>query len=112
MMRRWLAILALTLAAPLTAAGPIAHGKWFDGPPPLRFQHLPARARLHTLATTDVQAACTRARPSPADVTIYACARNGVVTMPNPCEFPDERFAELLCHELAHINGWSGLHEF
>lgn len=39
-----------------------------------------------------------------------ACADVTIIYMPNPCFYPEEKnhdsYAHLLCHELAHINGW------
>ena len=40
-----------------------------------------------------------------------ACSSTDLVTMPNPCmTFTGGWYAELLCHELAHANGWSANH--
>lgn len=39
--------------------------------------------------------------------TTLACSPASIyVVMPNPCEFPGDLYAELLCHEKAHVNGW------
>lgn len=35
-----------------------------------------------------------------------ACESLGTVYMPNPCEFRGDVYAELLCHESAHVRGW------
>jgi len=35
-----------------------------------------------------------------------ACAGFGFIILPNPCEFSDERYAQIACHELGHLNGW------
>jgi hypothetical protein len=41
----------------------------------------------------------------------YACEDNGVLTMPNPCEYPrSDPYAKLLCHETAHLRGWPAYH--
>ena len=62
-----------------------------------------------------VTAVC-RGEP-PAGKRIVACLQtlpDGSLRMvlPNPCAFAeDERFARLACHELAHVNGWTGQHE-
>lgn len=39
--------------------------------------------------------------------------RDGVIYMPNPCELVEQnqRYADVLCHELGHANGWAGDHE-
>ena len=45
-------------------------------------------------------------------VNSKACASTDLVTMPNPCmTITGGWYAELLCHELAHANGWSPKHE-
>lgn len=111
-MRRWLALCATALVIPTLSASaePNTHGQWWDGRPPDRFQ-APTRTKLQTVV--DVQASCARhhRHPLPDGAVIFACTYRGVVTMPNPCDFPAERFAALLCHELGHVNGWSGNHE-
>ena len=38
-------------------------------------------------------------------IPAYACGSKDRVTLPNPCAFPD-RYALLVCHELARSNGW------
>jgi hypothetical protein len=37
---------------------------------------------------------------------IVGCYREGVVVLPDPCVFPDEIFAQIACHEVAHRRGW------
>lgn len=39
-----------------------------------------------------------------------ACVRGGVTHLPNPCDYPNEKFAGLSCHEKAHTLGWPGTH--
>ena len=34
-----------------------------------------------------------------------ACATEDMITFPNPC-LTNESYARMLCHELAHANGW------
>lgn len=36
-----------------------------------------------------------------------ACTHNGVIRMPNPCKLLDFRYANLMCHELGHVMGWT-----
>lgn len=40
---------------------------------------------------------------------LQACVLDGVIIAPNPCSQPGP-YAELLCHELAHTNGWGAEH--
>lgn len=44
-------------------------------------------------------------------VTVEACTRGNLVTVPNPCAWPgSDPYAQLLCHELGHVNGWPSNH--
>jgi hypothetical protein len=49
--------------------------------------------------------------------TMVACRRQtnegvSVLFMPNPCPTGGlEWYAKIACHELGHVNGWSGNHE-
>lgn len=29
-----------------------------------------------------------------------------IILMPNPCNYPNDGYARLFCHELGHVNGW------
>jgi hypothetical protein len=29
------------------------------------------------------------------------------IIVPNPCEYTEQSYAAVLCHELAHVNGWA-----
>jgi hypothetical protein len=42
------------------------------------------------------------------DDEVFACARpwKNQVLMPNPCLYPKEAYASVLCHEMAHLKGW------
>lgn len=41
-----------------------------------------------------------------------ACSNADLVTMPNPCQFENAGwYAEAMCHELAHVNGWPASHD-
>jgi hypothetical protein len=45
-------------------------------------------------------------------VNTRACANENLITMPNPCHLMGGGwYADLLCHELAHANGWPHNHE-
>jgi hypothetical protein len=62
---------------------------------------------------SDVHAACaTTAGALPSHLVYRGCERNGVIVLPNPCLWPNRSdYADLTCHELAHVDGWSGSHE-
>lgn len=57
----------------------------------------------------NTKAACGEA---PKDWYIIACA--GVnkhrMILPNPCQFKDDAYARVVCHELGHTNGWPADH--
>lgn len=54
--------------------------------------------------TADPDAAC-RPLSRPTDRRILACAYHGALIVPNPCT-QTGAYADLLCHELGHANGW------
>lgn len=45
---------------------------------------------------------------NPPEGKVFAgCVRDQlIVHMANPCDFQKEDFARILCHEMAHLNGW------
>jgi len=47
----------------------------------------------------------------PVGMKTDACSIDGRAIMPNPCAHPEENYARMLCHEMAHVNGWSPQHE-
>lgn len=45
-------------------------------------------------------------------INSMGCGDDRMITMPNPCQtLTSGWYARLLCHELAHANGWSRTHE-
>lgn len=32
------------------------------------------------------------------------------IVMPNPCQYPEQDYARVLCHELGHARGWNSEH--
>lgn len=101
--------LALLSAAAVTLAPNST--RFSDGRPPDRFQD----DRTVTVQFTDqrgINEAChPRFGPPPAGMKTNACATGRRVIAPNPCDYPEsETFAHLLCHELAHMNGWPSTH--
>lgn len=55
--------------------------------------------------TSDVDAACRRIKPAAHSGEIYGCAYFSAIVVPNPC-LHSGYYAELMCHEMAHANGW------
>lgn len=48
---------------------------------------------------------------SPPGQYAVACATGRTIVMPNPCRWPNRSdYADLLCHEMAHVNGWPSDH--
>jgi hypothetical protein len=81
--------------------------------PPIRFQGNNT-AVVHFTDQDGIHKYC--GKPEPGFVMI-ACRRQthdgvDVVFMPNPCPIGDREFyAKIACHEMAHVNGWTGDHE-
>ncbi len=90
--------------APATPVDPYPVTKTFAGMPPPKF-HQDTAAIL--IFTSDVSSYCGKA---PKGYVTLACAQGPQIAMPNPCQFPDDPYAALLCHEMAHVNGWPGTH--
>lgn len=74
----------------------------FDGMPPERMRG-PAVVTVSTGSIADCGI------PAPG-AWFEACTRNGVIHTDNPCDHPDQSYARLLCHEVAHTKGWPADH--
>lgn len=92
----------------LAAARPVPYATEYVLPrvgdtdrPPLRMQG-DARAIIEMIDPESIEAVCG------ADTT--ACTRltpqRPTMLMPNPCAFPFDAYAALLCHEMGHVNNW------
>lgn len=93
-------------ALPMATPGQVS-----DASPPLRFQRAGAH-QLVIVPISEIGERCTgvmNLRPPPG-VYYHGCTRRGVIYVPNPCAAKAEWFAGLLCHELAHANGWPDTH--
>lgn len=84
-----------------------------DSMPPAEYRGN-AQAAVFFLSPDGVQQVCAPAIGYAKGVIVYACAKQtgkgqGIMVLPNPCPFGEagERFAELACHELSHLRGWS-----
>lgn len=80
--------------------------EWVKQPPEIYRQN--TTATVEFVDPNDVQTACiAKGAYQPAGRVILACERSGVITLPNPCALgPDGYLRDLLCHEMAHVNGW------
>lgn len=76
-----------------------------SGIPPVRFRGDNVAA---VFFVDDVTKLCGRAKPG---FVILACAQGNQIAMPNPCAYAaSERYARIMCHELAHVSGWPATH--
>lgn len=103
-MRSLLAALAVLVSAS-AVAGTIDSG-W----PPERLQH-DGIIWGKTYFTNNIEAHCGKA---PEGWRFVGCViGKDTLVLLNPCspEFRREKYARIACHELGHINGWSGEHE-
>ena len=83
-----------------------------DSMPPPGYQGN-AVATVFFLHPDDVHRVCSNAAGAGPGYLILACARQrgeskGVMALPNPCPYgaAGERYAEIVCHEQGHLNGW------
>lgn len=78
------------------------------GPAPGRYRGDNHAQVVFTSRQEVLDAAC----PPTADYTALACTvGKRRITLPNPCLWPNDPYAVLVCHELGHVNGWSAKHE-
>ena len=95
----------------LAAVLAVAPTLYSNGRPPERFQQN-ATVTLEVQDQAGIDRICHPlfGRP-PAGRKTDACQTGRRVIAPNPCNFPKEAYARLLCHELGHANGWSRRHD-
>lgn len=74
--------------------------------PPTRYQH----DAKFTVVTRSVEATNAYCRAWGTRPDAYACELWGTVNIPNPCEWANDEYAELLCHEQGHVLGWPADH--
>lgn len=82
-----------------------------DARPPARF-HDDVVFMLDVRDQAGIDAAChPRFGVPPRGMKTDACTLDGRVVAPNPCAFSQsERYARMICHEMAHVNGWPATH--
>jgi len=76
-------------------------------PPPVRFQG--DSTITVTFAKPELVQELCRQRDEPRDPRMIGCADKGSMHVPNPCGI-DEHYAQIVCHELGHANGWPADH--
>jgi hypothetical protein len=75
----------------------------YDGMPPLRM-----RGPAVVIVSTGSVAECGK---PPKGFTFEACTDGIIIHTSNPCDFPEQEYARLLCHEIAHASwGWPADH--
>jgi hypothetical protein len=78
-----------------------------DGLPPERFRKNGTILVQFTDQAT-IDAICGKA---PCKMTTLGCTDRRQMTLPNPCSYPaSDQYAQLVCHELGHVNGWPRTH--
>ena len=103
-------LLVLAVAAAMTA--PPKPTPFSNGRPPTRFQgHATVTLQIADQAGIDAICHPLFGRP-PAGMRTDGCQTGDRVILPNPCDFPEDRYATMLCHELGHANGWSRNHDY
>jgi len=110
-MIRWLLPFALAGCGPVMDAT-----EWSDAMPPQRFRG-DGVATVFFLSRADVTSICSAGRSPPAGGVVLACStrKDGrrIVVMPNPCPAGEagDYWAQIMCHENGHLEGWTGQHE-
>ena len=100
----------VVLAAAAAVALPPNSTPYSDGRPPARYQG-GATVMLQTTDQAGINSTCQALFGAPpAGMKMNACNTGERIVMPNPCDYPNEAYAKLLCHELGHANGWPMTH--
>ena len=110
-------IVSLFLGSSVVVAAPPS--LWNQEIPPVRFQG-PAMAVTVFLPPYRVREECQKRikETPPEGIEIKACrippdepGGISLLVLPDPCLLaPQEYYAKVLCHEIAHINGWPNTH--
>ena len=75
---------------------------------PQRYQGDNSATVIFTSRQETMDGACTPKKPG---LALACTLQKKTIIMPNPCLWPGNEYAKLLCHEMGHVNGWSGDHE-
>lgn len=84
--------------------------------PPVKFQHNAVPVVLVTVYNTNDDSTCGKAGPGYVTQGCETTVKGApVITVPNPCTYPEASdeysYAHLLCHEMGHANGWNAAHD-
>jgi hypothetical protein len=99
-------------AAALAVALPVSQPSLYsDAVPPARFQHN-ATVELEIAGQQKIDQTChSLFGQPPTGMKTDACTTGRHLILPDPCaKAATESYARLLCHELAHANGWPSTH--
>lgn len=105
---------ALAFAGALAAPAAPEYGPGtthYAGSPPLEYMGDQAAVTFYVM---DVSPYCGKPQPGYRTLGCSFHTDNGtpVIVMLNPCPFTDvDAYAQLACHEIAHLRGWSGTHD-
>jgi hypothetical protein len=79
--------------------------------PPARYRDNQPGVHIVQVPTGEIAALCGQiaSRGEKTDRTVVGCEKDGVVFLPNACEWQDP-YAQLVCHETAHAGGWPADH--
>lgn len=114
-MNRLAIIAALALcASPVLAAEPPAPQDYTAGQytvypvqkPPARWTASAWANGVQFTAPERTNELCGNKDPN---VSVNACTTQskGIMILPNPCAYPGDYYAKIVCHEMAHLNGWN-----
>jgi len=100
-----LAVLACAVIAALFLHGCATYARLPVQEPPQRYASVETPAVYLEVGKVaeycaPLNAAC--AKPIPPEVA----GPDWTIITPDPCAYPDQSYARLLCHELAHAKGW------
>ena len=92
-------------------AAPAGPSLFSDATPPARFRG-DASVSLQFRDQPGINRECQPLFGTPpTGMKTDACEMDGRIIAPNPCDYPSsDAYAHLLCHELAHANGWPRTH--
>lgn len=95
-------IAAALLRSAVAASLVVPTTPFYDGMPPARFQG----PGVMKIDFGHVEKCGVPKMPDHPNAKFAACWRHGIAYLPNPCNYPNEEFARLACHEKAHGMKW------
>lgn len=96
-----------TSPPPIPTSAPPNSSYTNSGMPPTRYQGNTS-VTIEFASPDEVNRRCAGGVPV-CGFRFYACRRGDKLIMPNPCP-SGQAYSSLLCHEIAHMNGWPATH--